>query len=244
MLRGPALGTGRGSLDGAVRCVGGGTTEMTATSKVSKQRGELRVMLERGSSYALLSRVTSHGHNIYCGLHSSTKEELLRYTYHESGRGHIYVFDGAQRLPNRRRERLRDFKGCERLWAIGEDPDDLEWGYEPKEGSKRMNFIVNINDLPTPPTVDIWIIERGRLDLLTDIILLYQDHFVMRFLGFKLMDWTQPQVFVVAWRPSDEAIKSAEDFAREQGLPPGKVGSMVTGPGPPAGLIRTISRND
>ena len=218
---------------------------MTTTSKVSKQRGELRVVLERGSSYALLSRVTVRGDNLYCGIHSSTKEELLRSTYHESGRGHIYVFDGAKRILNPRRERLRDFKGCERVWAIGDDPDALEWGYQLKGGSKRMNFIVTIDDLPTPPTVDIWIIERGRLDSLADIIRFYQGHFAMRFLGFKLMDWTHPQVFAVAWRPSDEAIKSLEDFVKEQGLPPGgKVGPMVTGPGPPVGPVHTISRDE
>ncbi len=216
---------------------------MTATATVRKQRGELRVVLERGPSYALLSRVTVRGYNLYCGIHSSTKEELLRSTYHESGRGHIYVFDGAKRVPNPRRERLRDFKGCEKLWAIG-DSGDLEWTYQPKEGPNRTNFIVNIDNLRTPCTVDIWIIQRGRLDLLTDIIRLYQGHFVMRFLGFKLMDWTHPQVFVVAWRPSDEAIKSLEDYAREQGFPPGKAGAMVMGPGPPVGPIHTISRDD
>ena len=217
---------------------------MTATSTVSKQRGALRVVLKRGASHALLSRITVDGDHLYCGIHSSTKEELLRTSYHADGRNHIYVFDGAKRVLNPRRERLRDFKGCERLWAIGDNPDDLEWGYQLKEGSKRMNFIVNIDDLPAPPTVDIWIIARGRLDLLTDIIRLYQGHFVMRFLGFKLMDWTHPQVFAVAWRPSDEAIKSREDYARQQGFPPGKAGAMVMGPGPPVGPIHTISRDD
>ncbi len=223
---------------------GGESPSMTATSTVSRQRGELRVVLERESSYALLSRVTVHGDDLYCGIHTSTKEELLRSTYHASGQGHIYVFDGAKRVLNSRRERLGDFKGCERLWAIG-DPGDLEWSYQLKEGSNRTNFIVNIDNLRTPCTVDIWIIERGRVDLLTDIILLYQDHFMMRFVGFKLMDWTHPQVFAVAWKPSDEAIKSLEDFAKERGWPPGgKIGPMVTGPGPPKGPIHTISRDE
>jgi hypothetical protein len=222
------------------------------SGEINNQQANLRIVLQRADSYALLARLTVQGDNIYCGIHNSTRSELLRSSHHGTGDRHAwgwkhtYVADRAKRIDGGPAIPPSDMKGCQRIWAIPGDPESVEWDYLPKpESGTRHNFTINIDDLAVPCTVDVWIIERGRPDVLLDVIKLHHDHPAMRPLAFsKVIDWTHPQILAVATVPSPEVIESLERTAREQGFPPGKIGGIVVGPGPPVVPIVEIPLDD
>jgi hypothetical protein len=215
-------------------------------SKPLTQQADLRIVVKRSAEHGLVAWVRITNEDLYCGIRGESGEELFRTSYHESGQVHIYLFDGKKRDTPRSEVPLGLFRGCTRLWAIGVDLDHAHWRYRPsREAPTRRNFVIDLDTAPLPISIDIWIIERGRGELLVDIMREYTPpNPIKQLISSSLVDWTHPWVYAVAWGPSKMVTDSLEEFARKQGLPPGKIAGIVAGQGPPIGEVRTISRDD
>ena len=209
------------------------------TNRRTKQAAELRVTYERDGRYALVARVTIRGSDVYFGLRGE-KEEDLSSSYHETGQSHTKVAGGRKRLIDKTRPPVQGFRGLENVWQVAPDPEDLDWNYrlQAERGSRR-NLTVNL-DTPggVVPTVDIWMVERGGVSQLADVMQSYRDSRVHQFIDCRIIDWTQPWILALVWRPKDEVLESLRKYIEDSGLPTdGLFGGMVTGPGPPTGRV-------
>jgi hypothetical protein len=204
-----------------------------------KQEAELRIVLRRGDSNALMVRASIVDDELYCGMHEKTNEEVLRTSYHGTGQTHTYVADGAKRVEDTATVPLLEFQGKERIWGIAPDTDALEWTYTLSPDSAiRRNLLLDLGEVPEMWSVDIWMIEHGRTDLVEETLAFYGRG--DRIISYRHIDWTQPQLLAVAWAPSDEVVDSLRRYAEESLPPGGKFMGFVSGPGPPSGPPVTV----
>lgn len=206
---------------------------MNVNNQVYKpQRAELRVALQRRGLHALLFSATINGLDLYSVAHSDPSRHMLRTSYHESGKNFTHVGHGAYRLDDGWERRLASFKGLRRLFSGSIAPDDLTWTYKPKRDSARRKTLVIDLERIDLWIVDLWMIEKHRLDLVLRILDRGRD---FEILDHARIDWTQPWLYAVAWRPTEELVSGLRDS-----LPPGvKLAALATG-GPPVGPIRSF----
>jgi len=211
---------------------------MTASKK---QRAELRIVARRGISHALMLRVTLTGHDLYCSVHDATGSQLLRSTYHASGKLWMHAYDSGVRMDDGTAVPLASFRGVERAWCTAFVADNLKWGYRPTPDSPiRRNLLLDAAAMPEVWSVDLWVIEHGRLDLVARTLDSYNGG-LADLISYRICDWSQPQLLAAAWTPSQLVADSFQRYADEH-LPPGRVVATVAGPGPPIGPIRTVPR--
>ena len=205
-----------------------------------RQSAELRVVYKRGGRHALVARVTVHGFNVYFGLPGGA-EEMFTSSYHETGQTHTKVGGGRKRLVDDPRAPLEDFRGAVKAWEAALSPDSLDWGYPLRaEKGTRRNLTVDLDalDSPVPPTVAIWMIERGGVTQLTDVMQAYRSSQLQKVVDCKIIDWTQPWLLVVVHRPTAAVLESLRKYMADSGLPEGgRIGGFVSGPGPPTGQM-------
>ena len=179
------------------------------TSTEPKQKAELRVALHDNGKYLLLLDARVTGWDVYIGSGQGLgkKKAKFRLSWHESGEIRRHIF-GAPSERGVTRERPQEFTGITYLGAsaILKTPD---WNYNPKPDSKqRRTLIVDVVDTKRRGcSVDIWAVERGRDDPVKEI--LSDQRFQGRELvGHVIADWTQPQLVVLAYIPSDSTLRS------------------------------------
>ena len=207
----------------------------------AKQRAELRVVVRRGDAYALCLRATLAGYDLYCSVHDREDKQVLRSTHHASGKAHTYVYDGAVRLNDGWTVPLCDFRGIQRIWGTAPDLESLDWRYRPKKNSRiRRNLLLDLAEMPQMWSVDLWIIEHGRLNLVAETLASYNGG-LADLISFSICDWAQPQLLAVSWSPSQAVTDSFQRYAADH-LPPGKLVATVIGPGPPVGPPKTVPR--
>jgi hypothetical protein len=220
-------------MDGTSR---GGRRQMT----VPKQSAELRVVYKRGGRHALVATVTVRGFDVYFGLPGGP-EGMLTSSYHETGRTYTKVAGGRKRLIDKPIAPVQDFRGVKRAWETAPDPDSLNWDYRLRaEKGTRRNLTVDLDtlDSPVPPTVAIWMIERGGVTQLTDVMQAYRSSQLQEFVDYKIIDWTQPWLLVVVHKPTAVVLESLREQIPRLGLPEGgRIGGFVSGPGPPTGKM-------
>lgn len=209
------------------------------TNQPPKQSAELRIVYQRKDRHALVGRVTVRGFDVYFGFRGQGSEEILGSSYHETGKTHTKIAGGRKRIIGSPVRPVQEFQGAQRVWAGGPSPEELTWKYRVRaELGSRRNFIVDLDALEVVPTVDVWLIERGGVTPLADIMQAYRSSAYQQFIDCKIVDWTQPWVLTVAWSPKPEVLESLRKYIADSGIPPGgSIGAVVTGPGPPSGDV-------
>ena len=223
----------------AAKCMDGTSRGSRRQMTAPKQSAELRVVYKRGGRHALVARATVHGFNVYVGFPGGA-EETLTSSYHETGQTHTKVAGGRKRLIDEPRGPLQDFRGVKRAWQTAPNPDALDWDYRLRaEKGTRRNLTVDLDALDgPPPTVDIWMIERGGVSQLADVMQSYRNSPWQEFADCRIIDWTQPWLLVVVHKPAAAVIESLRKYMADSGLPEGRpIGGFVSGPGPPTGKI-------
>lgn len=203
------------------------------------QTAELRVVLKRGETYALLLRASLRNEDLYYSIHENAHWEMLRSSYHQTGKRHTYVDDRRYRVIYPPARRLLDFTGTERLWGASTEPDSLAWSYRPKaDSSKRRHLILDVETTPEVWSVDLWLVEKDRPDLANEVLGAYTDE--RRILSYVQIDWTTPWIIAVAWGLTEETWQAMYDALPEH-LRGGKFVSITTGPPPPHGPPRRVT---
>ena len=206
--------------------------QVRVSNSGKQQRAELRVALQRKGRHALLYSASISGFDLYCSAHSGTTHHRLESSYHESGKTHTKVGHDAYRLDDGWERDLASFKGYRRLYSGSAAPDGLTWTYKPKKDSASRKTLVLDLDHVDLWIVDLWMIEKHRLDLVLRVLDRGCDFEIV---DHARIDWTQPWLYAVAWRPTDELVSGLRDS-----LPPGmKLSALATG-GPPVGPIRSF----
>jgi len=206
---------------------------------VPGQSAELRIVYRQGTRHALAARITVRGLNVYIGFPDGT-EEMLTSSYHETGQTHTKVAGGRKRVINEPKTPLQNFRGAERVWQAAPDPENLVWGYclRTEKGS-RKTLVVDLDTLDgLVPTIDIWMIERGGVSQLADVMQTCRSSRSFEFVDCMIIDWTQPWLLVVIRKPTAEVIESLRQYIADSGLPEGgRILGVVSGPGPPTGKM-------
>jgi hypothetical protein len=206
---------------------------------IPRQSAELRVVYKQGGRHALAARATVRGLNVYVGL-SGGAEEMFTESFHETGQTHAKVAGGRKRLRNEPRAPLQEFRGAERVLQAAPDPESLDWDYSPRaEKGTRRTLTVDLDALNgLVPTVDIWMIERGGVSQLADVMQSYRSSWSHEFVDCIVIDWTQPWLLVVVKKPTAAVVESLRKYMADSGLPEGgQIGGIVSGPGPPTGKM-------
>lgn len=200
-----------------------------------RQKAELRVIVVDGSRYALIVRATLDDEDLYCAVQKTHQGEALRQTYHKSGKRHTYVRE-TLRLLDDPSVPLRNFAGREKVWGVSPDLQGLDWSYKPKSDSPtRSSMILNLADLPEMWSVELWCIEKGRQDLVSEMLSSYPGG--LGKLQHVLIDWTQPQLLAIALTLAPEVMESLKNYAAKHLPPGGTFEGFVLGPAPP-GLFK------
>lgn len=177
-----------------------------------KQRAELRVVLRRGSSYALALRATIRGEDLYCAVDREPRGEVLRTSWHSSGATHTYVY-GSKRVPYSKGTPLREFTGKLRLWGASSDPDDLDWSYRPKKDSAwRRTLVVDVAEVCRPFSIDCWAVEAERDDLIGEAFAESRRFNVV--VSSIRIEWSRPQLLAIVTRPRPELLASIDAIVK------------------------------
>lgn len=169
---------------------------------VGKPQGEMMIYLSNGDKHALLLDVivTKDG-DIYIGAAHlrGFKKELLRQSWHASGKGHIYT--PAGRVLHRPKEPPGQLREPRYLFSCSSpDPGMLRWDYSPKERPRRLNFSITPDLLSGLQGwwIEIWALPSTANE--RDVLKRGQ-----AVLARAVMHWTRPVVMAVLWTLTPEA---------------------------------------
>ena len=180
-----------------------------------RQRADLRVVLFDGQRHALYWRVNMTGNNIYTGTQRLRRREIFRLSYHESGHSNLAVM--GRPVPSDCKPSLDNFMGKFKVAAFSGDRSSLPWNYRLKQDSAiRRNFVLDLRSFLDIPswTVELWAVEAGRPDLVTEILLTEYEG-GGRVLTHLHADWTVPELLLVAWTLTPEAWAALERSVAE-----------------------------
>jgi hypothetical protein len=204
-----------------------------------RQAAELRVVLKRDDTYALLLRASVQNEDLYCSIHENDQWEMLRSSYHRTGARHTYVDDRRYRIIDPPTRRLVDFRGIERLWGASMEPESLSWTYRSKpESTKRRNLILDLETAPELWCVDLWLVEKDRPDLANTVLGSYTDE--RKIVSYVKIDWTTPWIYAITWGVTDDTRQAMYD-ALPQHLSGGRFVSIATGGPPPKAPRRRVT---
>ena len=161
------------------------------------QKAELRIAVVGDGAHALLGQVNVRGSDIYSGpspmLFDGKKREFFRSSYHASGatRLHLPVGTTAGRAPS-----PPDQVVGSRRYAWG--GATYEWTYRPKKDSAyRRTVMIPVSKVARGWSVDYWVIEHGRVDLVEQIVNPPVKQFGSQVVDYVVSDWTRPFVAMV-----------------------------------------------
>jgi hypothetical protein len=170
-------------------------------------------------------------------LYFATGDEDFQYSLHETGKTHTKVAQGRKRLIDRPKARVQDLRGRMLFWQGAPDTESMLWNYRPQVKEERRNLIVDVEGFKeVDPTIDLWIIEKGGLSHLVNIIhRRYVRQLERELMDCAMIDWTQPWILAVVHKPSAELLDSMRKVVVAAGLGEGgRFSGVVTG-GPPVG---------
>jgi hypothetical protein len=158
--------------------------------------GELRVVIQRGPDYGLFWQATLNGDDLYAGTPDTMGPQ---FSYHASGKGHVKVKRGRDRLVFPPSQPLASLVGKQKVGGWGHQERNVRWGYRPKGENVSRRVLVLPTPVPTPMTVDLWALENGRTNLASEVLHEYE---TLRIVG-QLHVETSPQLFAVVWTFTD-----------------------------------------
>jgi len=156
------------------------------------QEAHLRVVLHHEGKYQLLFFADFENFDLYAGPHGT--RNLLRSSWHATGQVHTHTpagrEDGTPQVPP------EDFKGRERLYSGGYTGND--WSYKPKPDSPiRRTLVIDQHAVERNIMLDLWAVEKGRADLVAEILAEYDGSKGIELVSYLPIDWSQPQLVVV-----------------------------------------------
>jgi hypothetical protein len=105
-----------------------------------------------------------------------------------------------------------NFTGRERLYSGGYVGND--WSYRPKpDASTRRTLFVDKSSVMRGFSCDIWAVEKGREDLIDQVLGEYNGFKGLELVSFLTVAWTQPQLMAVV---GTLKLASWESFMRSQ----------------------------
>lgn len=157
------------------------------------QEAHLRVALHDAGRFQLQCFADLLGFDLYAGPHGV--RNMLRSTWHESGKVHTHTPAGRQVGPPR--VIPERFEGKERLFSGGYSGPD--WSYRPKpDSATRRTLILEQHTVGRGLTLDIWAVEAQRADLVAEVLAEYALMRGIELISYALIDSTRPQLMAVA----------------------------------------------
>jgi hypothetical protein len=170
------------------------------SDKRPTQKAHLRVALHDNGKYQLVLRADIRGFDIYAG--PPWPKDLLRSSWHESGKVHIHTPVG--RDIGKPKVRPESFTGKAQLYQGGYS--GLDWSYMPKPDSKtRRTLLIEKEASSRSLNCAIWAIERNRSDLWKEVLAEYDGSRGLVLVSHIAIDWTQPSLLAVVSTLSDTA---------------------------------------
>jgi hypothetical protein len=152
--------------------------------------------------HALLLHAEIVGDHLYCG--SPVLGESVRASYHADGKCHVY-WPGGREIGTRGAP-LRQLRGKHLMCggSIGM-LHILDWTYRvvPDRKHRRKTVVLDLDDVSQLASLSLWAIEQGRQDLVNEVLTNPQ----LVPLAHAHSDWSQPQLLVVLWRPSQDVME-------------------------------------
>jgi hypothetical protein len=173
---------------------------------IAAQNLELRVLLFDGQQYAVYSRLSVRGHDIYTGSGAHFDgREIFRHSHHASGQTHLRVADKI--VSREERQRPASISGRLQLSAVSNTLPGLDWTYKPKKESRtRRNVIIDMRSLTVPSfTAEVWAIEPGQRSQVDAVLAEFQN---AKIITHDHIDWTAPEFVIVAWSLPEQAWQS------------------------------------
>ena len=179
---------------------------------------DLRVVMHDGVRHALYWTATLQGSDIYAGPPHVRRRKIFRISYHESGELRLYLLGRDPKLTASTPP--ASIIGKVRLGHWSHILNTVRWDYRPKKDSKkRKSLIIDVCKLEVPDslTVELWAVELGRNELISEIL---EDDFseARQRLGYLHADWTRPLLLVTVWTMApkvraalERSIKASKD---------------------------------
>ena len=157
-----------------------------------QQEAHVRVVLHDEGKYQLMLFVDLVNLDLYAGPHGVRNK--LRSSWHETGKVHIHTPAGRQIGPPR--VMPENFTGRDKLYSGGYTGND--WSYRPKpDSSTRRTLLVDKPSVSRCCLCDIWAVERGKEELIDQVLGDYDGSRGIELVSFLTVDWTQPQLMAV-----------------------------------------------
>ena len=155
----------------------------------SKQEAHLRIAIHDSGKYQLILFADLVGFDLCAGPHGA--RNLLRSSWHETGKVHVHT--PAGRLIGAPRVMPEKFVGKSMLYSGGFTGTD--WSYRPKPDSpSRRTLLIEKAQTERALNCVIWGVERGRDDLVNEVIAEYDGSKGLELVSHITVDWTQPQL--------------------------------------------------
>jgi len=199
---------------------------------LKKQKADIRVLLQAGDKYAVVFYAKLQGHNLYCGSGLSFgPKDMGRYSYHESGKSHLYVprAEGLRMAIGEPGTPLAELKGKKRFPGPNSSIKALRWDARPKpDSSTRRTIIVDLEEdlkvlTETPDFVtqgfstDLWTLEPDKPELVEEALQFYASVAGV-VLAHVSADWCTPNLLLVVWTLRPEALANlARSMEAESG---------------------------
>lgn len=180
--------------------------QMSRTSV--QQEAHLRVVLQDEGKYQLMLFADLVNFDLYAGPHGVRNK--LRSSWHETGKVHIHTPAGRQIGPPR--VMPENFTGRNRLYSGGRMGND--WSYRPKpDSSTRRTLLVDKSSVMRGCSCDIWAVEKGREELIEQVLGEYESSNGLELVSFLSVAWTRPRLMAVV---STLKLASWESLMRSQ----------------------------
>lgn len=174
------------------------------------QKANLQLVLHDNGKYQLILAANVEDFDIYVCPHGTRNK--LRSSWHETGKVHIHTPVGRKvGVPQVRPE---EFGGKANLYQGGYSGSD--WSYRPKQDSEtRRTLLIEKPWAGRPLNCAIWAVERGRSDLVKEVLNEYDGSRGLTLVTYLIADWTQPSLLAVvstlsdiAWTSLNAAVKN------------------------------------
>lgn len=170
---------------------------------MSKQKGELRVVIQHEERYALYWYAKLTGEDLYTGTGAKFFQGA-RVSHHASGKGHAHVGRG-QRLTAEPSQAPGRLIGKDKITSWSYDLAMLDWDYhQPKRDAVHRRTLV-LDQPQSSVSVDLWILQPHQPHLVREVLDEYRQ---MRLLGQLHIAVTKPELFAVVWTMTDQGLAS------------------------------------
>lgn len=176
-----------------------------------KQKGELRIAVQRAADFGLFWQATLEGEDLYAGT-SKGGVGQIQMSYHASGAMHLHVFNRRGRIVGPPSQPLRSLAGGEKVGGWGLQLADVQWGYRPKCGAVHRRTLILQEPVPVPLTVDLWVLQPGQTELVERVL---KDYGQVKIIEQLHVVATRPELLAVVWTFTEEVLASMISALRD-----------------------------